>query len=310
MKNLDKLLKNRDQNSPVTVFFQHESPYYHWEYIDYRKKNGFYNYTMTYRLDSEIPWPYFTLFELMCMEKERAIRSAQRKKQSISSINELEAHSPKSFFSLPLTYNATSKKSKKILAVISNCNNKERIRMISILQKNIKTPDGKRAIDFYGACSQNPKKVEKLENLRAQYKFYLAFENSKCLDYITEKFWYTILAKSVPIVYGTTRERYELLAPKSSFIHVDDFGSLKKLAKHLTLLLNDDSEYSKYFHWRYEYNLDKEIEKLKFADQNGQDEQGLCRLCQLTIEPERNVVSSLEKFWYGDKKNKTCDRKL
>ncbi len=29
--------------------------------------------------------------------------------------------------------------------------------------------------------------------LKRNYKFYLAFENSNCLDYITEKFWLNAL---------------------------------------------------------------------------------------------------------------------
>ena len=34
------------------------------------------------------------------------------------------------------------------------------------------------------------------------YKFYLSFENSLCLDYITEKFFLAFHAGVVPIVYG------------------------------------------------------------------------------------------------------------
>ena len=56
------------------------------------------------------------------------------------------------------------------------------------------------------------------------YKFYLAFENSDCEDYITEKFWRTLnKTLSIPIVMG--KGNYKALAPPNSYIHVDDFTS-------------------------------------------------------------------------------------
>ncbi len=35
-----------------------------------------------------------------------------------------------------------------------------------------------------------------------EYKFYLAFENSFCDDYVSEKFWRTMTMYLVPIVMG------------------------------------------------------------------------------------------------------------
>ena len=40
------------------------------------------------------------------------------------------------------------------------------------------------------------------EGLAESYWFYLAFENSICNDYITEKFWRTLDLKTVPVVMG------------------------------------------------------------------------------------------------------------
>jgi len=36
----------------------------------------------------------------------------------------------------------------------------------------------------------------------SQYKFYLAFENSLCTDYITEKFYQTLNRDIIPVVMG------------------------------------------------------------------------------------------------------------
>ena len=56
------------------------------------------------------------------------------------------------------------------------------------------------------------------------YKFYLAFENSICRDYVTEKFYNALLFSTVPVVYGGAD--YESIgAPHNSFIDVRNFHS-------------------------------------------------------------------------------------
>ena len=54
--------------------------------------------------------------------------------------------------------------------------------------------------------------------MEQDYKFYLAFENSICHDYITEKFYNALLYRTVLIVFGGAN--YQALAPKGSFINV------------------------------------------------------------------------------------------
>ena len=55
----------------------------------------------------------------------------------------------------------------------------------------------------------------------------LTFENSLCIDYVTEKYWRNSLERGlVPVVYGASR--YSL--------HVADFGSIKALADYLKYL--------------------------------------------------------------------------
>uniref|UniRef100_A0A3B3QW46 Fucosyltransferase n=1 Tax=Paramormyrops kingsleyae TaxID=1676925 RepID=A0A3B3QW46_9TELE len=81
--------------------------------------------------------------------------------------------------------------------------------------------------------------------------FYLAFENSVYRDYITEKLWNNaLLAGSVPVVLGPPRANYEAFIPKDSFIHVDDFNSIKELADFLNQLASDKERYESYFRWR------------------------------------------------------------
>ena len=80
-----------------------------------------------------------------------------------------------------------------------------------------------------------------------KYKFYLAFENSNCVDYITEKFWDALKFKVLPIVMGARAADYKAVAPENSFLHVDNFSSPEKLAEHLKHLDQNPALYNKYF---------------------------------------------------------------
>ncbi|XP_062950911.1 alpha-(1,3)-fucosyltransferase 4 [Cynocephalus volans] len=88
----------------------------------------------------------------------------------------------------------------------------------------------------------------------ARYKFYLAFENSQHLDYITEKLWRNaLLAGAVPVVLGPERANYERFVPRGAFIHVDDFPSASSLAAYLLFLDRHPTVYRRYFNWRRSY---------------------------------------------------------
>merc|ERR1711870_73883 len=84
-----------------------------------------------------------------------------------------------------------------------------------------------------------------------QYKFYAAFENSRCEGYITEKFFRGLIYGMVPIAMGgLSRRDYESIVPGDSFLHVDDFDSVEDLANRLVEIDQDDTEYNKFHAWR------------------------------------------------------------
>jgi len=146
-------------------------------------------------------------------------------------------------------------KAKHGVALISNCVlgglARTRIKVVQEIQKK------GYPIDTFGKCfshqlpdfnKPNPRLFRTLE----KYKFYFAFENSlHCRDYITEKFFINGLAAgAVPVVFGPKRASYEAVAPHHSFIHVEDFETLKDLVKHLKYLESNETAYAEYFAWR------------------------------------------------------------
>ncbi|XP_043936677.1 4-galactosyl-N-acetylglucosaminide 3-alpha-L-fucosyltransferase 9-like [Protopterus annectens] len=85
----------------------------------------------------------------------------------------------------------------------------------------------------------------------SQYKFYLAFENSLHMDYITEKLYGNAFSSgAVPVVMGPSRQNYEQYVPADSFIHVNDFKTPEELAKYLKHLDKNEEKYRSYFTWK------------------------------------------------------------
>lgn len=100
-------------------------------------------------------------------------------------------------------YDHSRGKKKLVAALISNCNAKgNRLQYIAKLNKSIR-------VDLYGKCGTPcPFKIIEFDQdpcvkaIAKRYKFYLAFENSKCNGYITEKFFQTFNYDMIPVVMG------------------------------------------------------------------------------------------------------------
>lgn len=65
------------------------------------------------------------------------------------------------------------------------------------------------SVDVFGGCGKKcPPKFEDGTSgdckaiLGREYKFYIAFENSVCRDYITEKFFVILRYEIIPVVLG------------------------------------------------------------------------------------------------------------
>ncbi|KRZ52897.1 Glycoprotein 3-alpha-L-fucosyltransferase A [Trichinella nativa] len=116
-------------------------------------------------------------------------------------------------------------------------------------------------IDIYGYCgSKKCKKTDQAYQeydpcemmFRKEYKFYIAFENTVCTDWVTEKTFNRINMHSVPIVLS--RKIYSKIAPNMSFIAADDFKSPADLAQYLKYLHSNTDKYIQYFKWKTKFD--------------------------------------------------------
>ena len=133
----------------------------------------------------------------------------------------------------------------RIAWFVSNCNaNNKRLEYARSLSKYY-------PVDIFGKCGElkcsRGKQSECWGMVAKKYKYYLAFENSNCLDYITEKFWEALRHKVLPIVMGARDEDYQAVAPDNSYLHVDNFDSPQTLAEHLKQLDNNPLQYNRHF---------------------------------------------------------------
>ncbi|KAI1717036.1 glycosyltransferase family 10 (fucosyltransferase) c-term domain-containing protein [Ditylenchus destructor] len=170
------------------------------------------------------------------------------------------------------------KKTKLAVQFVSHCGVKsDRETLSRKLQKYIN-------ITNFGECfGRRCPGDECLERNIDEHFFYLAFENSICKQYVTEKFW-RIKRLVVPVVLSRmVLEGFDI--PPDSFIAVDDFQSIEDLAKHLVYLRNNQKEYLKYFEWTKIYKKSNAIMD------------PLCDLCKLVIQKPRRRIENIVDWW-------------
>ncbi|KAI3702433.1 hypothetical protein L6452_28171 [Arctium lappa] len=139
-------------------------------------------------------------------------------------------------------------KTEKALAAayISNCGAiNSRLQALEKLEKfNVK-------IDSYGACHHNrDETVDKLEALK-HYKFSLAFENSIEEDYVTEKYFQSLVAGSVPVVYGAPNIQDFAPSP-GSILHIKELNDVGSVAKTMKRLAENNTAYNEFLRWKHD----------------------------------------------------------
>ena len=119
--------------------------------------------------------------------------------------------------------------------------------------------------------------------------FYLAFENSNCKDYATEKFYSSLDMAIVPIVMGGAN--YSAIAPPSSYIDANDFSSAQELAKEIKRLSNAREEYLNFFSWKAKTEVMRGFGRLG------------CNLCKaLHKSKPAKTYQDLGGWWRGEGK--------
>ncbi|CAA7401604.1 unnamed protein product [Spirodela intermedia] len=130
-------------------------------------------------------------------------------------------------------------------AFISNCGARNfRLQALELLEKsNIK-------IDSYGACHRNRDgKVDKVQTLK-RYKFSLAFENSNEDDYVTEKYFQSLVAGAIPVVVGAPNIQDFAPSP-GSILHIRELKDVDLIAARMKFLAANPEAYNQSLRWKF-----------------------------------------------------------
>lgn len=146
---------------------------------DFSEYNGVFNLTSTYRLDSDFSCnrDVFDWADPSKSDREKQFKVPENKVEKIGIS----------------------------VAVISNCGaSTRRMEYIREMRKYTR-------VDVFGQCGDKPfptklnrtgEKAKWRDIIADEYWFYLAFENSLCRDYVTEKFFMFFQYYIIPVTFG------------------------------------------------------------------------------------------------------------
>ncbi|CAN7947647.1 unnamed protein product [Ixodes hexagonus] len=256
VRNLDMAdLPQERYPSQKWVFWSMEPPPYSL-FPGFNNTMNIFNWTMTYRLDSDLPVQYGRLEKNDEAAPEKDHRALW--------------------------------KSKSVMAVwmVSHCSTSgRREEYVKELKKYLN-------VDVYGYCGDHQCSKSRESScyleFERKYFFMLAFENSICRDYVTEKFFIVLRYDIVPVVFGGAN--YSRIAPPGSYIDALSFKSPKHLAEHLVQVAKNFSAYESYFDWKLRYKV-KELSWLS---------EEFCTLCSKLHGKdfrERTTYDDLLAWW-------------
>ena len=272
--------------------------------------DNFFNWTMTYRLDSDIPQPYGWISRIGDASLEPPSGTSMVESSDVMESGSQGQPFDYSDLAPQLESAKTHSPQKRLIAwMVSNCHTvSQRENYVLELQKYV-------PVDVYGKCKNAMRDKTKLlscpkglgdecwEMINKKYKFYLSFENSRCYGYITEKFW-KIMERDdvVPIVLGGAD--YHSHAPENSYIDAKKFSSVKDLANFILEIDKNETERQKYFNWKTMFRATHKFSSTKIKLKR------ICRICEalnapLTTWPIKSYPH-IQDWWRGESGNGHC----
>jgi hypothetical protein len=218
---------------------------------EHNKLNNMFNWTMSYSFESEM---YEGAYGLIAKRPNLLVKDLIDGKTKALG-------------------NEFKKRKNAILWFVSNCKSLKRIEIALNISKYY-------PVHIYGHCDpfsksdyqanrilykyltifnrpvdECPYRSECENEKLASYKYYFAFENRNCTDYITEKFWRSLNKNIIPIVLHPSSDSYKrAFVPMKSLIHLENFEFKSELlANYLHKIDDDFSLYFSHLKWTYVY---------------------------------------------------------
>ncbi|CAK1588747.1 unnamed protein product [Parnassius mnemosyne] len=239
-----------------------------------RQWDGFFNWTWTYKLDSDLIWNSFVIRDVN--------GTIIGPKQNMNWIKLRDMKPIDSKFIMNLR-----SKTKIAAWFTSNCRTQSlREMFVNELQKYL--DEYNLQIDIYGKCGNHrcPKVLMKrcLKMVEREYYFYLAFENTLSEDYVTNIILHALNHNAVPVVLGGAN--YTRFMPDGAYLNALEYGP-EKLARRMFEIMQNLSLYQKFFRWKQHYSY--------HAHDEAPETDNYCRLCALVNNRKEFNTFSLKK---------------
>ncbi|CAN8006880.1 unnamed protein product, partial [Ixodes hexagonus] len=197
-----------------------ESPE-HTFFYEYHKIKHTFNWTMTYRRDSDVPVAYGNIVKRDVMKSKKDHVALWKAKSTMA------------------------------IWLASHCNaTSGRDLLVQSLQEHMQ-------VDIYGMCGNYrcPKQISNLcyKVFEREYFFILVFENSICRDYASEKLFRALDYAMIPVVFGGAN--YSEMAPPGSYIDALNFRTPGDLAEYLKQVTKNATLYASYFEWKTQFKV-------------------------------------------------------
>ena len=195
---------------------------------------------------------------------------------------------------LPRNYQAIAEnKTKGAIWVVSHCHTKsKREKYVEILRRYI-------TVDILGACGRKWNCGRRYHHasgncfdiLNSTYRFYIAFENDMCDEYITEKFFENYNYDVIQIVRGGNPNIRPIEARRDAYISSSDFISADDLGRYLKALSVDTTKYASMLKAKDEYVAVPYMELFQKA---------ACDICQRLHNPAKyqSVYMDMNKWLF------------
>ncbi|XP_013183655.2 alpha-(1,3)-fucosyltransferase C isoform X1 [Amyelois transitella] len=242
--------------------------------------DNFFNWTYTYRLDSDVRWSYILIYDKNGTEVGP--------KSNMSWPKEMD----------PIDENTKSildGKSKTAAWFVSHCNTlSKRENFAKEVEKELQKIDDNMSVDVYGSCGKFDCPRSSADRcyglVKKDYYFYFSFENSFAVDYVTEKLLTALNNFAVPVVYGGAD--YSRYLPPGSYLNGLELGP-EKLAITMKEIIDNKTRYYDFFRWRNH-----------FTYKQGENDTEICNICTALNDPEKvaanSVYEDFRDWWYPE----------